>query len=292
MNGIELFSELNGRLDFSGTDWVPAGEKVVLSQISHGAAKVPRLNGHSLRYVARGMEVYRIEGRTLRVEAGQFMYASQTLGTEVDVPRNEIAGTLGLCVFMPSPMLPGCDLATLDRPLVFSSECSSLGALLKAHMRRFMMPTSNRAAVASSLMSGLSVNMEMLLEQTSLQLDSLTALKKSTRIETLRKLLLARAYLHDVTCRAVDLQELAIVAGVSRFQLLRNFRDCFGDPPGTYHRKLRLKLAQSAIDSKQLDCANAADRYGFAGSSSLSHACRRTFGQAPVRTLGDRLISN
>jgi transcriptional regulator GlxA family with amidase domain len=96
---------------------------------------------------------------------------------------------------------------------------------------------------------------------------------------------LARAYLHEVTDRAVDLQELARVAGVSRFQLLRNFRDSFGHTPAAYHRQLRLTLAKQAVDECRVDCVTAADRYGFAGGSSFSHAYRRQFGQAPIRTL-------
>jgi AraC family transcriptional regulator len=71
---------------------------------------------------------------------------------------------------------------------------------------------------------------------------------------------------------------------MSRFQLLRYFRDCFGAPPATYHRQLRLRLAREAVERSGLSWADAAHRFGFSDGSSLSHAFRRTFGEAPVRS--------
>lgn len=123
------------------------------------------------------------------------------------------------------------------------------------------------------------------MEDVARELDSLGHLKKSTRYENLRRLGVARGYLHDVTDRPVELAELATVAGISRFQLLRHFRDCYGAPPGAYHRHLRLQLAKQAVDDGHLSCAQAAHRFGFADSSSFSHAYRRAFGRAPVRSI-------
>jgi transcriptional regulator GlxA family with amidase domain len=95
----------------------------------------------------------------------------------------------------------------------------------------------------------------------------------------------ARGYLHAVTERPVELAELAKAAGISRFQLLRSFRDAFGAPPGAYHRNLRLRLAKQEIDRKALSCSEAAHRFGFADCSSFSHSYRRAFGEAPIRSL-------
>lgn len=102
---------------------------------------------------------------------------------------------------------------------------------------------------------------------------------------------LARAYLHQVTNRAVPLDELARETAVSPFQLLRTFRDCFGETPASYHRRVRLSLARELAEEKGLSYAFVADRFGFAGGASFSHAYRRTFGKSPVRELGARAKS-
>jgi AraC-like DNA-binding protein len=169
-------------------------------------------------------------------------------------------------------------------PLIFSAECSPLGRLLRARHKAMVRPAADRPALAGALLGAVEAQLEPLMAETLQALDALPALKRSTRYESLRRLNLARGYLHAVTDRAVDLPELAVHAGMSRFQLLRYFRDCFGAPPASYHRQLRLRLAREAVERGGLSWSDAAHRFGFSDGSSLSHAFRRTFGQAPVRS--------
>jgi AraC-like DNA-binding protein len=123
------------------------------------------------------------------------------------------------------------------------------------------------------------------MEETLRMIAGIDAQKPSTRYETMRRLNVARGYLHEVTDRPVELAELAKVSGISRFQLLRNFRDVFGAPPAAYHRNLRLCLAKEQVESRRLTCSQAAHRFGFADCSSFSHAYRRVFGEPPIRSL-------
>ena len=161
---------------------------------------------------------------------------------------------------------------------IFPANCSALGQLVASRTADLMKPVGDRQGIAQSLLATARADLEIFLEDVAGQLDSLASLKQSTRYENLRRLGIARGYLHDVTERPVALAELATVACISRLQLLRHFRDCFGLPPGAYHRRLRLLLAKQGVDSRQLSCTEAADRFGFAGGSSFSHAYRRAFG--------------
>jgi AraC-like DNA-binding protein len=176
----------------------------------------------------------------------------------------------------------GTDL--FEVPLIFSAECSSLGRFVRTRHKAMVQPAADRPALAASLLGAVEAQLEPLMAETMSALDSLPALKKATRYESLRRLNVARGYLHSVTDRAVDLPELATYAGMSRFQLLRYFRDCFGAPPASYHRRLRLQLAREKVEQDGLTWTQAAQRFGFADGSSLSHAYRRTFGEAPARS--------
>jgi transcriptional regulator GlxA family with amidase domain len=218
------------------------------------------------------------------VSSGHFLYVPERQDGGVEIGRSDSSSTLGLCVYLPRSVL-GDSHDMLDAPMLFPADCSGLGRLLNRAARQMVWSQPQRSVIASQLLQKVADQIEPLMEDTVRMLDGMTAQKESTRYETLRRLNVARGYLHAVIDRPVELAELAKVAGISRFQLLRSFRDAFGAPPATYHRTLRLKLAKEEIDRKLLSCSEAAHRFGFADCSSFSHAYRRAFGEAPIRSL-------
>lgn len=79
----------------------------------------------------------------------------------------------------------------------------------------------------------------------------------------------------------VDLQFLAGLVGVTRFQVIRDFRRMTGLTPGAFVRNRRLRLASRLIEqgATLVDAALAA---GFADQSHLSRSFRRTHGITPT----------
>lgn len=258
--------------------------RVVLSNLSRGGAEGAPQSSAGLKYVAEGVEVYRYGGKTYPVAAGNFLYVPEGRKGDVEIGRSDAANTLGLCVYLPEGPHGG-EGADLDLPMIFPAACSDLGRLLSGTVKQMVRGNGQRSEIATQLLGRIVQDVEPLLEETAQIVEGIDALKVATRYETLRRLNVARGYLHDVTDRQVELAELAKVAGISRFQLLRSFRDAFGAPPAAYHRTLRLKLAKQEIDLKRVSCGEAAHLYGFADCSSFSHAYRRAFGEAPIRRL-------
>lgn len=260
------------------------GVNVVLSSLSHGASVSPSWPGVVLRYVGRGTEHYQIGGRYYRLGGDQLMIAPQILGSEVEIRKGELTDTLGLCIFLPE-LCDGAE-SLIDGPIVLPASCA-LGEGLKEALRRLDAPRRSLdepARVAFEARSHISETLHTL----DRQVDLVRGLKRSRRFETVRRMNLARAYLHHVTNRAVSLDELARETAVSPFQLLRTFRECFGETPAAYHRRVRLNLARELAEKEGLSYAFVADRFGFAGGASFSHAYRRTFGKSPVRDLSRR----
>lgn len=263
---------------------VPRDEgRVVLSNLSRGSGEGAPQPGAGLKYVADGVEVYRYGGKTYPVAAGNFLYVPEGKQGDVEIGRSDAAITLGLCVYLPAKGR-SADAAELDLPMIFPAACSELGRLLSGTVKKMVRGRDQRPAIATQLLGRIVNDVEPLLEETVQIVDGIDALKAATRYETLRRLNIARGYLHSVTDRQVELAELAKVAGMSRFQLLRSFRDAFGAPPAAYHRTLRLKLAKQEIEGKRLNCSEAAHLFGFADCSSFSHAYRRAFGESPTRS--------
>lgn len=287
---VDHFFEVSGILGPEasfGASGAPVHRKkgrVVLSNLSRGSGESYAQPCAGLKYVATGVEVYRYGGKSYPVAAGQFLYVPELHSGDVEIGRSDAPSALGLCVYLPETDRLASGNA-VDSPMIFPAACSALGRLLSETTSQMLRSGPRRAQVAESMLQQVSQHIEPLMEETCRIIDGIGALKPSTRYETVRRLNIARAYLHSVTARPVELAELAKVAGISRFQLLRSFRDAFGAPPGAYHRNLRLKLAKDDIDRKLLSCSEAAHRFGFADCSSFSHAYRRAFGEAPIRTL-------
>lgn len=92
----------------------------------------------------------------------------------------------------------------------------------------------------------------------------------------------ALARLHDDLVSAVTLEELAMLEGLSRFQLLRSFVRRLGVTPHAYQTQLRVRLARRLLASGRPPAAVAADA-GFADQSHLNRVFVRHVGVSPGR---------
>ena len=79
---------------------------------------------------------------------------------------------------------------------------------------------------------------------------------------------------------ALSLAELAGVAGLSRFQMLRQFKTAFGLPPHAYLRLARVRRARAMVlDGEPL--ADTALAAGFADQAHMTRAFRSILGYTP-----------
>lgn len=98
----------------------------------------------------------------------------------------------------------------------------------------------------------------------------------------------ARAYIHAHYRDAIPLEQLAAIAGVSKYHLVRTFRAAVGAPPHRYQRALR--LTRSLLMLRQGAPLSAiAHELGFADQSHFTRAFRAEYGTTPgawLRALG------
>jgi AraC-like DNA-binding protein len=78
----------------------------------------------------------------------------------------------------------------------------------------------------------------------------------------------------------VRLDELARIADLSRFHLIRLFRQRYGVTPFAYQRNLRVERARDALRCGK-SLADAASELGFADQSHLGRAFRNVMGATP-----------
>lgn len=97
-----------------------------------------------------------------------------------------------------------------------------------------------------------------------------------------RQVALAREYLDRAFAESVSLKQLAQLAGLSPFHLLRSFRDQVGLTPGAYQIQLRVREARRLLRNG-LPIAETAAALGFADQSHLTRHFQRIVGTSPGR---------
>ncbi len=90
----------------------------------------------------------------------------------------------------------------------------------------------------------------------------------------------ARAYLQDRWDQPVSLAELAAVAGLSRFELIRRFRRQNGLTPHSFQRDLRIDRARALLGDG-VPAAAVAAACGFADQPHLTRVFKRLVGVTP-----------
>ena len=88
------------------------------------------------------------------------------------------------------------------------------------------------------------------------------------------------AYLHAHARGHAPLDELARIAGMSRFHFCRVFRGIVGTSPGEYARRLRLERAKPLLASGE-SATRIAHSLGFADQSHCTRAFKAFAGISP-----------
>jgi AraC-like DNA-binding protein len=89
-----------------------------------------------------------------------------------------------------------------------------------------------------------------------------------------------KAYLESNYPENISLEQLAAIAHLSPFYLLRTFRDCVGMPPYEYLTQVRILQAKRLL-SQGYAIAQVAQQTGFADQSHLTRQFKRFVGVPP-----------
>jgi AraC family transcriptional regulator len=98
-----------------------------------------------------------------------------------------------------------------------------------------------------------------------------------------RTLARLKQHIADNLARGVTLDELAGVAGLSRFHLCRAFRDSTGLPPHAYLTRARLAAARPLLRGGDLPIGEVARACGFASPNQFATSFRKAMGVTPTR---------
>lgn len=89
-----------------------------------------------------------------------------------------------------------------------------------------------------------------------------------------------KAYIEEHYTDAISIDELASLAGLSKFHLIRVFRDLHGMPPHAYQNAVRIARAREALATGR-SAADVAHETGFADQSHFTRRFKRLVGVSP-----------
>src|SRR5258707_11743024 len=105
---------------------------------------------------------------------------------------------------------------------------------------------------------------------------------RAAPVELLRHLRRARDHIDGHYMTALELDQLAWVAGVSKFHFARSFKATYGETPIRYLTRRRLERAQDLLRSANLTVTEVCLLVGFSSLGSFSSRFTQLVGQTPT----------
>jgi AraC-like DNA-binding protein len=91
----------------------------------------------------------------------------------------------------------------------------------------------------------------------------------------------ARRVIDERFAEPLTVQEIARVAGLSRYHFIRSFRRSFGCTPGRYLRERRLTRARQLLAASELPVTEVCFSVGFESLGSFCTLFRQSAGETP-----------
>jgi len=98
---------------------------------------------------------------------------------------------------------------------------------------------------------------------------------------TARRFARVRDYIECNLGEAISLEDLARVAGISRFHFARQFRAWTGESPMGYLLRTRVERAKTLLRDSRARVADISAELGFADQSHFTRRFRRLVGMPP-----------
>jgi len=112
--------------------------------------------------------------------------------------------------------------------------------------------------------------------------DHIVAKKQTTKLETLKRLLVAREYIHDNLDRKITIDELAKVTCLSKFHLYDSFKAVYRKTPHQYTNNIKILKAKELLTNNRHSVSEVSTLVGFNDIHSFSKIFKKKCGVAPT----------
>lgn len=247
------------------------------------------VSNFSIKYIARGEEFYTINGIRKTLKGGQFLIINEGDYVISEKSKNGCI-SLGVSVFLEpnllhsvycgqNSMIDDHDHSAKSASIEFYRNIISNDKDLQNYFwRMFALRSSDKIDETIYLdLAEQLVNFQLRIDRT---ISSLSAKKKSTRFEIFRRVDMAHEFLNENTSKNFDLDELSEVACLSKYFLIKKFKEIYGMTPLKYHTEIRMRKAMEIL-REGYSVSDAAIMMGFSSVHYFSKTFKDLFGKSP-----------
>lgn len=112
------------------------------------------------------------------------------------------------------------------------------------------------------------------------------AVKTSTQIEVMKRLLIVFEYIHDNLTQNISIKELSVLSSLSEFHLYNSFKRVFGSTPHQYINHQKMLKAKAMLEKKTFSVSEVSAIMNFPDLPTFSKLFKKTFGTPPSHIIG------
>jgi AraC family transcriptional regulator len=181
------------------------------------------------------------------------------------------------------------DKELLENPLTSRNEAMELPNVpydfannLKAKILQLLQPSLSNEEMECLLTEWIA-DFSVTRFKTAGALKRINAIKKTTREELYRRLVLAKELMHDDLSSQLTLEQISSAVFLSKFHFLDTFKSLFGVTPHQYLLELRLQKAWTLLQSKTHSVTEVCYAVGFESPGSFSTSFKKRFRVSPSK---------
>lgn len=277
---------------------IPRNVNVVnYSLFTHLHCNIP-FNRFSIKYVAKGSEVYTVNGNKYNIGSGEYLLANRFAEGAIEIESTTPVS--GICIdilpeiisdVVASYRAPDAAVPDHELDVFFNSDrfpenryrsgSTAVGRMLDALDVELRDNPVRRYTFTHEFYYSLA---EKLVEDhipVYKQLQNLSEHKLTTSKELLRKVYQGKHLIDEFYKTGLEMADVARNCCMSEYHYYRVFKKVMGISPYQYLIRKRLEYAHEKLRDKGVSVSQIADEVGFSDLAAFSKAFKKQFGLAP-----------
>ncbi|WP_196893104.1 helix-turn-helix domain-containing protein [Aureivirga marina] len=244
----------------------------------------------SIKMVFSGKEKYFLENKPFYVTDNRYLIVNETQDFDLSIDEKNTR-TKGVCIYPPADLVQEVythfSTSTCDdflekpyekrksnfSPLILKSKETKTGKLIQKNYHHFIEESNDFDYLDFYIELAQCMNLDQMNFEKVMK--KLSATKKETKEELFRRLFLVRDFIHDAKNEKICIDELTKVACLSKYHLIRNFKELFHKSPYQYLLSLKLEKAKDLLQ-KGYSYQEISNLVGFSDVKNLRKSLRKT----------------
>lgn len=250
----------------------------------------------SIKYVLKGKEIYHFDEKKHQVAQGQYLIINDAQEIETSfLSRSE-----GISIFFekvlveevyqalthPEHQLMETAIQSLKLPgIEFFENTYFLNNPLGQHLELLsafiIQSAESKTILPLEFYYGIVEQLILSQKQVRLEIGMIERHKKSTREELYRRALIARHWIEEASLENFNLDALSKQAGLSKYHLIRVFKNAFQTTPYHYYLTCKVERAKTVLLSQPYNLGQIALQCGFNDEFAFSKTFKKFVGLSP-----------